>query len=88
MSVAKRSNGRQQEVRAAQLAHRCQSAIERLPIMMAPLMEACRNGTATPEQLTTLEDLKDEVVALNEKVAKIGERILAGDPAPHLRKVD
>jgi hypothetical protein len=48
---------------------------------------AMKSGAVTTAQISELADLKDEVVVLTDKIGEIGQKVLDGDPAPHLRKV-
>jgi hypothetical protein len=51
------------------------------------ITQAMRAGTVSDAQLSELADLKAEMISVYDEMRRVGERILAGNPAPHLRKV-
>ena len=58
-----------------------------IAVRIAELGETIRAGKASAAEVRELVELKDELVSLIDKIGEIGRQILAGNPAPHLRKV-
>jgi hypothetical protein len=51
------------------------------------IVRSINAGTATAEEFSEIEDLRGEMIALMENIGQIGERLLAGNKAPHLKEV-
>ena len=58
-----------------------------IAVRLAELSEAIRASKASAGDLSEFAKLKDELVGLIDKIGEIGKQTVAGNPAPHLRKV-
>ena len=60
---------------------------EKITERVGAIVSSKNAGTATAEELSEIEGLKEELITLIGEIGQIGERLLAGDKAPHLKVV-